>query len=1058
VRHRHLPRVSRGEVPPPPTVAVAPRAALEFPGLDLAAVLSQAAVPQALLAFPGAAIDATLSMVGQPRADMAFPGLDMTAAGLSSGFAFLGLTLDAQVRLPDPNAALVFPGLDITASTQAVATYANGYTARRRLAAAVQGDLPDETLTNLVLTIRHQASSVLDLTVLKAKSAGGVVESDSGWDIRLEVGPDNADGSGGTKVAHKLVGYTAAAGPAAIKVRVPSWRIARDNLVLFVYYGKAGLAASEEGSPQSGALAVTGWPDGGDRSGNGRDCTVSGVVAATVNGLPGVTMAAASYAERVGPVFFNGQQVLTQVARIKPSAAGVAADGSVVRIGGTASHTADFTLWHGAGASSSGTTNAYSQGASFGSHNPTSDGPNDSCDTTYSIIASLLDGKTPAYPVVYKNLELLDTTDFGTLDPANGQLAVASTDVLRIGAGPPAATQNTAVLGDYGEVEWWPFLWTEGRVLVSARTELFPLQVFALGLEDRRTINPQSPVAVPTYLNFPDANAIDVDLAAAAIDGETPRTVLLTAVAAAGEQGKCTATLVGGKARVVPASGASGTDRLPYTAAKGARSQQGRARFTFAGTAPPTGKFFADPNLTKADGSPKTAVVVTAAGQYATKLASVDPATQYLEIDQGVTIANPPTLTKSGTKAHPLVIMSRAPSGRGNFAGRGRINGGLKITGDWVWLYQLRLTHLPTAADGWCVNLKGDDCFVTRCEVEGSQGVMGDATDGTASGQRGRVGFNRLTGETADAISQALVFFHCLRNDDNNPHAWHIYYNWMTQDTNQEPTGGEDQAYIYAGQGVRAPENGDRTTPLPVMLNDTVAEYNFINCYQSRRFGFYLKHGITCRFNHLMRVGSPTSETPVNAQLDGQGHTGAGGHGIAYRGGNNDGCTCSFNRIEGFHHLYVQCWNIECHGNVLTHNTQFKLYPNEVYHHPPTITHKAIMGALGGHFAGNTGRMVVGFLRDDAGYTLGRKLGKSDTNPTVRIEKHTGDFIDDNGNTVDFDARTGQVTGSHPNIINAEIIKSDTTSVDLSPGPAPVLSSTICGPVSTRGITWDGIG
>jgi hypothetical protein len=185
--------------------------------------------------------------------------------------------------------------------------YQNGYSYRRTLRIGGTAVGGSAALTNLPLRVDETMSS------FKSAANGGKVQSASGWDIRFET-------ASGTQLDHELEVYSPAAGRIACWVRIPTATPAVDQDI-FLYYGKPGLAVSEENPPGVWVRCLGCWrmPDGHDMTGHGRDMTTSGVTSGAIGGHPAAVLAASSYLELLDTSFMDSKSEFTPFLLVQPS-------------------------------------------------------------------------------------------------------------------------------------------------------------------------------------------------------------------------------------------------------------------------------------------------------------------------------------------------------------------------------------------------------------------------------------------------------------------------------------------------------------------------------------------------------------------------------------------------------------------------------------------------------------------------------------------------------------------------------------------------------------------
>lgn len=423
---------------------------------------------------------------------------------------------------------------------------------------------------------------------------------------------------------------------------------------------------------------------------------------------------------------------------------------------------------------------------------------------------------------------------------------------------------------------------------------------------------------------------------------------------------------------------------------------------------PPPGDFYADPNI-----AGKTAIRVNSTGQLTEELGRINSSTHYILLTSR--LSGSYTVNRPGTRAHPLVIAAEIPTDKANFSGRAGFTGKLTLNAQWVWAYGLKLGYDGRFSDNSALLFSADNCFATRCQIDAPRGVEFD------SAQFFHIGFNRFTGvttATADDAAQANIYLRCGAGD-RNPDNGHIYYNHFTQDTS---TPGEEVHCIYSGPGPPQPDDKKRGEPYDVNINNTIIEYNYIATTRTR--GIYMKNAAVAQFNHV-KILNRALQT------------------VSYRGQNALRGRIAFNRVEGGEQIGIQSWYHTIIGNILSGGAEIRCYCWCDNSSKP----KTLLGGNGAKIIANKGRLVVGSVRADRGFSVKGPV------KNVTIEAHDGAIVGDNGAALTFNSSGVLTNGSESQIERATCIKRNTTSETLF--PVPTLSDTICGP---RGVgkTWAG--
>ena len=143
-------------------------------------------------------------------------------------------------------------------------TFQNGYRYRRQLVIPDQA-VQSDTILDFVMRVDETNDG------LRSQNFGGRVQFDDGRDIRFE-------SMDGTKIAHEIDAYNPSTGHLTAWVRIPQWRV-NQAAHITMYYGDPSVIEAEanSGATWTDYLAVWNAQTGEDRSGNGRNLSMSGV-------------------------------------------------------------------------------------------------------------------------------------------------------------------------------------------------------------------------------------------------------------------------------------------------------------------------------------------------------------------------------------------------------------------------------------------------------------------------------------------------------------------------------------------------------------------------------------------------------------------------------------------------------------------------------------------------------------------------------------------------------------------------------------------------------------
>lgn len=433
---------------------------------------------------------------------------------------------------------------------------------------------------------------------------------------------------------------------------------------------------------------------------------------------------------------------------------------------------------------------------------------------------------------------------------------------------------------------------------------------------------------------------------------------------------------------------------------------------------PPPGNYWSSPNIgTKARND------VGNHTELMNAIAGINPASAYINmtyVDNSTT-----TVGRGGTATNPLIITAQAPNGLDNFSGRPGFTAGVVLTADYVWLDRLATKRTDGSP---CIDLKGNWKFVTRCQVEAGQGIR---MDESSNANECWIGFNRLKGFASAAVSsgtQGMIHIDARGSGSGRPKNIRIYYNILKE--GPHPISGEAAGYgIICGPGSKL--GSPNTEYGGYNVDGSWVHYNYVDI---DRWGFYMKHGMDCMYNHM-----------VGSRL----------HGISTRGECVSRCKIKYNRVTS-EQMSLQGWHHEVVGNIVT-TEGIKLgceFRNDAG------TPKFTRGSMQSYVVGNQANLIFG---------EGRWFDNPN-NPVfyaplhdVLVEKHLGKYSkwnDNSGETsteIFLDANNklpvaDMWRGKGRLYDNGSIIIKNTTSVVLE--AVPTLSETICGPASTRGKVW----
>ena len=423
--------------------------------------------------------------------------------------------------------------------------YANGYAYRRRLAipaSAARGN----THENFPLWVELAGSW------LKSTANGGKVVSADGHDLRFEL-------AGGTKLAHELEHYDAVAGELGAWVRLPELGAEQPTVVL-LYYGKAGLAATEA-KPETvwqDYLAVWHLPGTDDRSGQERDLVAQGSVQSSAIGLG------------AGSVSLNGDGVL----KIDDASWLDGLDALTVQLRSRAASIGHDHGLLGAGAAlftnDSGVFIQY-QAAGLGEGAPQnvvhSKIRTTAGDLLTSSAANAQKTDWQSVTLAWQSSEMQSHLylDGAKVQPSHqSQISAAGTTringPLYAGSG-PQDDESGGWRGLLDEVRFRAGKLDPAWIEAEHVNQSDPARFFGIGAEESLEDDSESLVAVPIEASTPSGKWIDLDVLAETLLPSGTNSVTIQSVM---QPANGYVSVINGKVRYTPATGFSGSDSFTY--------------------------------------------------------------------------------------------------------------------------------------------------------------------------------------------------------------------------------------------------------------------------------------------------------------------------------------------------------------------------------------------------------------------------------------------------------------------------------------------------------------
>ena len=560
----------------------------------------------------------------------------------------------------------VTPGTGVNA-------YQNGYDFRRRLAVPT-GSAKGANHQNFPLWIELAGNW------LKSNDNGGKVASPAGDDLRFEL----ADG---TKLAHELELYDAAAGKLGAWVRVPELR-ADAATELLLYYGKPGLQASEA-APQAvwqDYLAVWHLPSIVDASGNARDLSPTGDVADASLGLGdgAVALGGAGVLTIADVDWLQGLDGLS--IQLWNKAAAIGHDQGQFGIG-EALFDGDsdlFIRYQSAGFGPGEPKNLLHTKLKTTAGNLTTSSPANTQTTDWQAVALTWEAAdTQSSLYLDGNKVQASFTTFGS-----GEGTTQLGGPLYIGAG----TQDSATGGWTGlidEVRLRSGKLSDAWIAAEHANQTHPALFYGIGAEDGFGDPSDSVVAVPFELTGKAGTALDIDVLADAVSPAAAGDVTIQSV---GQPTNGVVSVIDGKIRYSPPAGFAGADTFLYTLAADGKKSTAEIRI----------------HVEQAnDVTFPTANVINVAdySQLTNAIAAAAPGDEVV-LANGVYSGTQIIVDKSGDAQQPIVIRSADILGA-------NVPNGFRVTGSNVILYGIDFNANITGDNK--VQVGGQDNQVWRC-------------------------------------------------------------------------------------------------------------------------------------------------------------------------------------------------------------------------------------------------------------------------------------------------------------------------------------------------------
>ena len=635
----------------------------------------------------------------------------------------------------------------VSVTAPAVPTYANGFRHRRRIVVPAQATAP-ETATDFVLLVRESGNW------LKPVAAGGRVQHAQAFDLRFEL-------ENGTKLDHEVERYDAATGSLIAWVRVPSWDLS-SQLRLVLYYGKPGLTGTEA-NPTAvwrGYLAVLDARTGGDRSGNNRALTPTGIGAGTLLGDAG-NYSGTSVASRADATFLSGLNALTVQALVRPDAAMVGSSHGILAQGpmNGSDTAAGVTLQYLATTTDSSRNVIHFKLA---------------CSDGGAFVLSGAEAQRAQRQLLHGVWRQGDTArlflDGVELQPSSASVARSGVTAMPAGGLYLGAGARDPVTGGWGglidEVRFAATALSQARIATEARNRGATQGLYGLGGEDAAGQPDAAPVAVPLAVQTTAGSSIDIDVAARAYDPDGPG---LPEVAAAEAATNGVVTVVSGKVRYTPFAGYIGADQFSYTLDNAGKRS---VSTVFVTAAAPTEMPEALRTITVTSASQLSAAL---AGNFA-GLATLPAGSSgplrpgdHIACAAG-TYAGTFAMTIAGTRANPILIRRAAGASTVTFTGQ------VAMRGAWCGVHGLCFTGNARKVDISAIGGRVSCCLFDGVANDGMIYLTGS---GHPEVRIDRNEFRNITGSAVRSeINNGL--------DHQNMRIDHNYFN------GHQPSGGNE--------------------------------------------------------------------------------------------------------------------------------------------------------------------------------------------------------------------------------------------------------------------------
>lgn len=632
------------------------------------------------------------------------------------------------------------------------AVLSNGFSASFRI--VIPAGIATETLTNIPVRF-----STADFTALKNElrtvANGGLVENSNGWDIRFE----DEDGN---KLPHELTDYSATTGVAEFWVKVPQVT-QTGRTTFFIFYGKAGLSASEanQADTWSDYIAVWNCRTGADRTGHSRNVypnvSPSDVGAGTLIGDAGSYDGVGSDLSTSLLDWFGGWDAVSVQARIKCDADALASNRGwltqgVLTAAGTVQGLSFYYRASGGGGQAKPILFNVTCGSATAQQGFAVSAANQQTSDAETVHATWASGFAPK---IYREgvAVALDNSQAatGTVQKQTGDLYIGRA------SGPPSNPSAGPWKGLLDEIRIRASELTAGWCAFEAINHGKPSLTYGVGGKDLPSDGNHAPVAMPVRVTCTVGTGLLIDVLGRAVDPDAGSTLTITS---AGTPSSGSVTILTGKVNYVAAQ--VGVVTWQYTISDGSKTSVGTIEATAQASSTPVQDLPAAKRIIRLpaveatvksilqnNGDPAAFVITNAGG-------SVGPlqAGDRVLIQNGTLQNGNVAVTKDANAANPIVIAGEnLPDAGGSGGCKIAAPFQFQINADHVWLSGFNYSNYDGLA-GAPIQISGSFVRVRRLLIDNFRLLSQILSDG----QLNDLGFiSTLAGSTGGIIEYLTI-------------------------------------------------------------------------------------------------------------------------------------------------------------------------------------------------------------------------------------------------------------------------------------------------------------